>query len=280
DDGGVEGLGGLGIRCSRPCRAEPARELLRLVVARAREREDTPSLMSRHLRHDVRRGAEAVEPEPRRIPGGDERPVPYQAGAQEGRRPEIVVAVRDWEAKPRIGDRVLGVPAVDEVAGEARAITQVLATGAAVAAFTAGPAQPRDADALPPREPVHARADALDRADDLVAQDERQLGMRQLAVEHMQVGAAHATCLHGDKHLARAGLGGRGGAGAEPKGPTRRVEQHRSHAEKYFGQVTDVAAAQLFRLGTEHATWAESGSGGRLSRCSGRAPPAGGGSSR
>ena len=45
------------------------------------------------------------------------------------------------------------------------------------------------------------RAERLDLADDLVAEDERQLRARQLAVDDVQVGAADAAREHAEEHL-------------------------------------------------------------------------------
>ena len=67
---------------------------LRLLVARAREGEHAPPLVERHLGDDVRRGAEAVDAEPLGVAGQPQRAVADQAGAQERRRLDVVVAVR------------------------------------------------------------------------------------------------------------------------------------------------------------------------------------------
>ena len=72
-------------RVAGPLGAELAREPLRLLVARAREGEHAPALMARHLRDDVRRRAEAVEPEPLGVAGQPQRAVADQAGAQQRR---------------------------------------------------------------------------------------------------------------------------------------------------------------------------------------------------
>ena len=62
------GSGGPLVGASRPLGAELAREALAVGVARAGEREDPPTLVSRHLRDDVRRRAEAVEADATRRP--------------------------------------------------------------------------------------------------------------------------------------------------------------------------------------------------------------------
>jgi hypothetical protein len=83
------------------------------------------------------------------------------------------------------------------VAREARTVAQVLAFADAVAAFAARPPQPRDT------EP----ASILGRADDLVPDDERELRLRQLAVDYVEVRAADAAGVDTEEHLARPRLG-------------------------------------------------------------------------
>ena len=103
----------------------------------------------------------------------------------------------------RVGDGVLGVAAVALIAGEARLRAEVLGAAPAEAAAPARPAEPGDADAVADRDIAHAVAERLDRADDLVAEDERQCRVGQLAVDDVQVGAADAAGPHPDQHLAR-----------------------------------------------------------------------------
>src|SRR5215216_551395 len=94
------------------------------------------------------------------------------------------------------------IAAVARVAGEQRGIAQVFAPAPAIRAHLAGVAEPRHANALPAREPTDAVANDGDAANDLVAGDDRQLGVRQLAVDDMQVGAADAARRNLDHNLA------------------------------------------------------------------------------
>src|SRR5205085_5878434 len=198
-----------------------AREGLALVVARTREREDAPPLVPRHLRHDVRGRAEAVEAEPLRVARRAQRAVADQPRAEERRRLLVRVALWDREAEALVGDGVLRVAAVEVVAGEARRVAEVLAPARAVAAGAVRPAEPRDADA--------AAARLVD-ADDLVADDERQLRMRKLAVDDVQVGAADAAGEDADEQLTRGRLRRR--PLLEPERAARRVEDHRAHRQE------------------------------------------------
>ena len=142
------GSGGAAPDAPGPLGAEPACEARARVVAGAREREHPAPLVAGDLADDVRRGAEAVEAEALGVAGHPQGAVADEPRAQQRRGLEVRVAVGDREAEALVGDRVLGEAAVEVAAGEARAVAQVLAARAAVAARAAGPAQPRHADAL------------------------------------------------------------------------------------------------------------------------------------
>jgi len=146
------------------------------------------------------------------------RPVADQPGAEERRGLDVRVPLRDREAEARVGDRVLGVAAVEVVAGEARSVAEVLPAAQAVAALAARPAEPRDAD---------APAGRLVDADDLVAGHERQLRVGQLAVDDVQVGAADPAGADADEQLA--GLGLRLGELGRLEPRALRSQDHRPH---------------------------------------------------
>src|SRR5947208_12744248 len=194
DDRRVEFLGRRLVGAAGPDGAQLTRERLSLLVAGTREGEDAAPLVPRDLRHDVRGGAEAVETEPLGVAREPERPIPDQAGAQEGSRLETGIALGKWEAKALIDDRVLGVAAVEVVSGEARMVTEVLAPGAAEGTLAVRPAQPGNPDAA---------ILAHNCSDDLVAEHERQLRVWKLAVEDVEVGSADPTGLHLDEQLPR-----------------------------------------------------------------------------
>ena len=224
-DRGVELLRRRPGRVACPLDAELERERLRRLVLRAREREHAPALVPRDLRDDVRRGAEAVEPEPLGVAGHAQRAVADQPGAEERRRLLVGVALRNRHAVALVGDGELRVAAVQVVAGEARAVAEVLASAQAVPALVVGPAEPRDADPVARREALAAEDDA---SDDLVTDDERELRVRQLAVDDVQVRAADAAREDLDEHLSRAGLGiGKIGRAERPPGF---VQHHCPHA--------------------------------------------------
>src|SRR5581483_419049 len=176
-----------------PGGAKPERELLRLSISGTGEGIDLPPLVQRRLGHDVGSRAEAVEPQTSGITSELQRAIADEAGAQERRGLQIGIAGWQREAESRVGDGVLGVAAVDVISGEAGAVAQVLAIGKAEAAVSAGPAQPGNAYAIADREAAHAMADLGHLPGDLMAQYQRQLRIGQLAVEDVEVGAAHGA---------------------------------------------------------------------------------------
>ena len=111
--------GGRLVGAAGPVGAEAAGEGLALLVAGLGEGEDAPALVFRHLADDVRRGAEAVEAEALGVAGQAQRAVADQPGAEQRRRLQVGEALGYREAEALVGDGVLGVAAVDVVAGEA-----------------------------------------------------------------------------------------------------------------------------------------------------------------
>src|SRR5262245_65946636 len=100
-----------------------------------------------------------------------------------------------------------GIAAVAGVAGKERPIAQILSAAAAIRADAAGRAEPRDPDALAYCESCHARPHGGDASDDLVAGYDRQLGVWQLAVDHVQIGPADTAGRNLDENFARCRFG-------------------------------------------------------------------------
>ena len=197
--------GGGCIGAAGPLAAEPrANACAGASPGRVKANSRRPSI-ARHLGDDVRRRAEAVDAEPLGVARHAQAAVADQPGAQQRRRLGVAVAAGERKAVAGVGDRVLGVAAVDLVAGEAGVRAQVLLARPAVAASAAGPAEPGHADPLArAREPRRPRPRADDVADDLVAGNDRQLRLRQLAVDDVQVGAADGARGDLDQHLPGA----------------------------------------------------------------------------
>jgi hypothetical protein len=111
--------GGL-IGTAGPYRTKLTGEGLRLGVAGARKCVNVAALPARHLRNDVRCGAETVETEPARLTGHAQRTVADQPGTEQRCHFRVGVAGRDREAEALIRHGVVAVAAIDLIAGEAR----------------------------------------------------------------------------------------------------------------------------------------------------------------
>ncbi len=198
-----------------------------LPVARPREGVDLAALGAGDLGDDMRGSAEAVDAETRGIAGELQRAIADQPGAKQRRRLGVAVALGQLEGEARVGARVLGIAAVDLVAGEARVVAKILLAAPAIETGAVGMAQPRHADAIARCELRDALTERRHMADDLMAEHERELGLRKLAVENMQIGAADAAGRDLDEDLAGSRLGHFERGLLERR--ARAFEQHRLH---------------------------------------------------
>jgi hypothetical protein len=71
--------------------------------------------------------------------------------------------------------------------------------------MAAGVAEPGDANTLADAKACHALTESIDPPNDLVAGDDRQLGIGKITIHHMKVGAAHGTGFHCQADLAGGG---------------------------------------------------------------------------
>jgi hypothetical protein len=116
-------------------------------------------------------------------------------------------SLRQPKAKPAVGDDVIGVATVNGVPVELRCVAQVFLVGATVPAYAAGRPEPRYSNAIPRCNSGYTFPHADYGAYDLVPRNDRRPRMRQLAVDHMEIGAAHAAGADFDYDLARGGMG-------------------------------------------------------------------------
>ena len=162
-----------------------------------------------------------------RIAGHAQRAVADQAGAHQGRRLGVAHIAGDGKDIAVVGHHVVGIAAVQMIAGVAGGPAQVLASRQAVGAGAAAEAQPRHADPLAFGEPLDAQAQRRHPADDLVAGDEGQFRLGQFAVDDMQVGAADPAGRHPDEDLAGRRFGTRHPAAGQRRAGG--VEDHGAH---------------------------------------------------
>ena len=175
-------------------------------ISRPREGKHRSSLPLGDLRHDVGRGAKAIEPQLFASAGDHQRTPADQASAEQWGERHVTARFAERERITRVGDRRRRKTAVARVSGEERAIAEIFLSAHAIGADAAGVAEPRNADALAHAQPLDAGPDRIDPADDLVARDDRHLRVGQFAIDDMQIRAADAAGGHFHSNLARPGL--------------------------------------------------------------------------
>ena len=168
------------------------------------------TLRQRDLRGDVCAAAEPVDAQPSAggQVGPQQRAIADDAGAQQRR--QLDVGVPRWQRVRESGwDRgEFGVAAVGVPAGVARLRAEILLAAHTELALPAGMAQPGDADTIADLEiAAGVRAHRDDLANDFVSGHDGGPVHRQVAFGDVQVGAAHAAGVHGDKELAVPGRG-------------------------------------------------------------------------
>src|SRR5207245_5363640 len=104
---------------------------------------------------------------------------------------------------------VPGIAAVGVIAGEARAVAEVLLAPAAEGTPAACPVKPGDPYPRPADVLRGARPPSLDHADDLMTGDERQARERNLPLDNVQIGVTDAAGADADEDLPVFGLGQR-----------------------------------------------------------------------
>ena len=192
-----------------PFGAEAEREVDGRPVVRPDEGEHPPALGARDLGDDMGRRAEAVEAETLGIARHREGAVTDEPGAEQGSSLGVAPVAAHGQAVALVGDAVVAIAAVPRVAGEESVRAQVLPPAPAIAAGAAGPAEPGDADALTLAEPLDAGAQGRDASHHLVPRHDRKPGLGEVAVHHVEIGAANTAGRNPDQNFARAGLGNR-----------------------------------------------------------------------
>jgi len=114
-----------------------------------------------------------------------------QTCTKPGRDLQVIEFADQRKAKPRVHDRMSGEAAVPRIPGKNRPIAEIFAVAAAKAAEAASAAEPWHPHAIVYPECLHARPYFFHAADDFVTRDDRQTGVRQFPIDHMQVGAAN-----------------------------------------------------------------------------------------
>ncbi len=189
------------LRPAGPGGAEPTRKIL--MGFAAGEDQHLAPLVAGDLEGDVRRGAEAVEPETlsRGHAGQPEGAVADHAGAEQGRR----LGVREGFGKPvgevLVDDHELLIAAVGVEPGEANVFAEVFLSSPAVEALAARPVEPGNAHAVARSPSADAGAGGFHGAHDLVAGNDREFGKRELPFHRVEIGMAEPTGVDADQDL-------------------------------------------------------------------------------
>jgi hypothetical protein len=104
-------------------------------------------------------------------------------------------------------DRDLTEPKIPLIPGHeiVGVVAQVLPMLQAVAAMAARVSEPWHTHPIPGLEVVHTLAYRRDHTHYLVPGNQRDLRFGQIAIDNVQIGAAHATCVNIDQQLAGTG---------------------------------------------------------------------------
>jgi hypothetical protein len=134
------------------------------------------------------------------------RPKADQAGTKQRSYVDIGGGLGQQEAKAIACHRVVGKAAVYLVAGKASFVAQILAATCTEPALSTSPAKPRNA--YPSADlKLRSRVCFDDGAHNLMAGDERKLGLCELSINYVEVGPAHTAGVHLYQKLALASGG-------------------------------------------------------------------------
>ena len=160
------------------------------------------------LRRDVRRPAEAVNAEApsRGQVRALQRPVPDDAGTEQRCSFHVTECLRQRVGVGLVDHGVVGVASVQVPPREARCEAEVLASRRTESAHAARVRQPGHADAIADGPSRRAVAETLDRPDDLVPRGHLWAMDREVALGHVEVGAADTAGSHADANLTRCRL--------------------------------------------------------------------------
>ena len=157
--------------------------------------------MNRDLRNQVRGIAESVDAESFRVTSLSIRTIAEHSGTEQWCYFNIVVVIRQTKTVSRVGNGELGIPAVDVVTGKLGAVAKILVVRSTISAIAIGPAKPRNADPIADFELlivdcrllIDRLCDLLDASDNLMAENERQFRIVELAVNDVKIGPANCA---------------------------------------------------------------------------------------
>jgi hypothetical protein len=116
------------------------------------------------------------------------------AGTQERCGVQIIQRIGQAKNKVGAGECILGVSAVDCVAGKSSRVTEVFKAVLAIPALPISPTNPGNPDAGAQRQARRSAFDDL--TDDLMARNQFFTELWKLAFHDMQIGTADTACAH------------------------------------------------------------------------------------
>ena len=151
--------------------------------------------------------AEAINAEPACVSCFTIGTITDQSRAKQRRNFDIIVMLGQMKTESCISDGEFGVTAVDGVAGKTRAIAEVFPIGSAISAFAIGPTKPWNANAMADMEfRICSLTDLFHAANNLMARNQRQLRVRQFAIDYVKVSAANSAGTHAHEQLPSSRL--------------------------------------------------------------------------
>jgi hypothetical protein len=243
--GSVELGWGRPIGIASPNRTETAGKCLGAFIPGAGKCKDLALLKVRNLRNNVGSGAKSVNPETPSIASLAQSAIANQSSTEERSRGDIVKGIGKTVAKLSMCEGEFGVTPIQRVARKASLLTEIFPIRSAILALTTGPSQPRNSDAVTVLESLHGLAKLLNPADDFVARNQGKFRIRQLAIDHVQIGSAYGTRSDAHDHFFRTGISDR--HRASDKRSTRGLEDHCVHGSFLAQKAQDGNTSSLFR---------------------------------
>jgi hypothetical protein len=234
--GSVEFGRGRLIGIARPNRTETPGEGLGARIPGAGKREDLASLEVRDLRNNVGSGAKSVNPETPRIASLPKGAIANQSGTEERSRGDIIKGIGKAVAKVSMCEGEFGVTPIQRVAGKESVLTEIFSMRSAISALTTGPSQPRNSDAVTELELLNSLAKLLNPTDDFVARNQGKFCLRQLAINHVQIGSADGTGSDTHNHFLGTRISDRHRTSDQRL--ARGLEDHRVHGS-FFAQTAE-----------------------------------------
>jgi hypothetical protein len=115
--------------------------------------------------------------------------------------------LRDPKAEPGICHGIFGVATIELIAGKPGAITKIFASGITIDTVSARSTEPGDSNPLTHLKAENPVAKLRYVANNLVAWNERELGIWKFPINHVQISAANRTGTYLNQDLIRVRLG-------------------------------------------------------------------------